>query len=43
MQSLRPVAYEQYVLANGLTVILHHDASAPLAAVMVMYHAGSKK
>ena len=42
MQSLRPVTYEQYTLANGLTVILHHDASAPVTAVMVMYHAGSK-
>lgn len=36
------VAFEQYRLANGLTVILHEDRSAPVAAVVVMFHVGSK-
>ncbi len=42
MPGLRPVTYEQYALANGLTVMLHRDATSPVAAVMVMYHAGSR-
>jgi zinc protease len=36
------VKFEQYQLANGLTVILHEDHSAPAAAIMLMYHVGSK-
>lgn len=36
------IEFDQYVLNNGLTVILHEDHSAPLAAVVVMYHVGSK-
>jgi zinc protease len=36
------ITIEQYQLPNGLTVILHEDRSAPVAAVMVMYHVGSK-
>lgn len=36
------IAFDQYRLDNGLTVILHEDHSAPLAAVAVMYHVGSK-
>lgn len=36
------VAYEQYRLDNGLTVILHEDHSAPVAAAVVVYHVGSK-
>ena len=39
---MKPVTYEQYTLDNGLTVILHRDGSSPVAAVMVMYHAGSR-
>jgi zinc protease len=42
MSGLKPVAYEQYTLENGLTVILHNDSSSPVAAVMVMYHTGSR-
>ena len=42
MPVLKPVTYEQYALANGLTVILHHIGTSPVAAVMVMYHAGSR-
>ena len=36
------VKFEQYALPNGLTVLLHEDHSAPVAAVVVMYHVGSK-
>jgi zinc protease len=35
------VSYQQFRLANGLTVILHRDASVPVAAVNVWYHVGS--
>ncbi len=36
------IPFDQYRLDNGLTVILHEDHSTPVAAVLVMYHAGSK-
>lgn len=36
------IRFEQYTLENGLTVILHEDHTAPVAAVVVMYHVGSK-
>lgn len=36
------VTFEHYRLDNGLTVILHEDHSAPVAAVVVMYNVGSK-
>jgi zinc protease len=36
------VKFEQYSLDNGLTVIIHEDHSAPVAAIMMMYHVGSK-
>ncbi len=36
------VAYEQIELPNGLRVLFHEDLSAPLAALVVMYHVGSK-
>lgn len=42
LQSQTKVEFEQYTLDNGLTVILHEDHSAPVAAVVVMYHVGSK-
>ncbi len=35
------VAYEQFTLRNGLTVIVHEDHSAPLATVNAWYHVGS--
>jgi zinc protease len=34
--------FEEFRLANGLTVILHRDMSVPVVAVEVMYHVGSK-
>jgi predicted Zn-dependent peptidase len=36
------VAFTEYNLKNGLHVVLHQDKSAPVVAVSVMYHVGSK-
>jgi len=36
------VAFTEYDLANGLHVVLHQDKTAPVVAVSVMYHVGSK-
>lgn len=36
------IKYTEYDLPNGLHVILHKDNSAPVVAVSVMYHVGSK-
>ncbi|MGA9115275.1 MAG: pitrilysin family protein [Bacteroidota bacterium] len=36
------VPFDAYTLDNGLSVILHEDHSAPVIAVVVMYHVGSK-
>jgi zinc protease len=41
MQNLS-IPLEQFRLANGLTVLLHHSPDAPLVALEVMYHVGSK-
>lgn len=35
------VPYEQFTLPNGLTVILHQDASTPFVSVNLWYHVGS--
>ena len=43
MQAQTPkIVFEKYTLANGLTVILHQDKSAPVVAVSALYHVGSK-
>ena len=34
--------YERFVLDNGLRVVVHEDRKAPLVAVSVWYHVGSK-
>ena len=34
--------YEQFELKNGLRVIVHEDTKAPLVAVSIWYHVGSK-
>ncbi len=34
--------YEQFTLANGLRVVVHEDRKAPLVAVSIWYHVGSK-
>jgi len=36
------IAFTEYDLPNGLHVILHQDKTAPVVAVSVMYHVGSK-
>jgi zinc protease len=36
------VPFQKYVLGNGLTLIVHEDHKAPIAAVNVWYHVGSK-
>ena len=36
------IPYEKYVLDNGLTLIVHEDNKAPIVAVNVWYHVGSK-
>ncbi|MDB5090353.1 MAG: peptidase [Mucilaginibacter sp.] len=36
------VEFTEYDLPNGLHVVLHNDSKAPVVAVTVMYHVGSK-
>jgi zinc protease len=36
------IPFTRYVLANGLTLIVHEDHKAPIVAVNVWYHVGSK-
>jgi len=36
------IQYKKFVLENGLTVIVHEDHKAPIVAVNVWYHVGSK-
>ncbi len=36
------IPYEQFELANGLTVIVHEDRKAPIVGVAVWYNVGSK-
>jgi zinc protease len=36
------IPFQRYVLANGLTLIVHEDHKAPIVAVNVWYHVGSK-
>jgi zinc protease len=36
------IPHTKFVLANGLTVLVHEDHKAPIVAVNVWYHVGSK-
>ena len=36
------IPYQKFVLDNGLTLIVHEDHKAPIAAVNIWYHVGSK-
>lgn len=36
------IPYEKYVLDNGLTLIVHEDHKAPIVAVNMWYHVGSR-
>ncbi len=41
-QGIPDIRYEKFVLPNGLTVIVHEDHKAPIVAVNLWYHVGSK-
>ncbi|HJQ97616.1 MAG TPA: pitrilysin family protein, partial [Candidatus Polarisedimenticolaceae bacterium] len=36
------IAYQKFTLDNGLTLIVHEDHKAPIVAVNIWYHVGSK-
>lgn len=36
------IPYQKFVLKNGLTLIVHEDRKAPIVAVNLWYHVGSK-
>jgi zinc protease len=36
------IPYKKFVLTNGLTLIVHEDRKAPIVAVNLWYHVGSK-
>src|SRR5664279_4706899 len=36
------VPYQRFVLKNGLILIVHEDHKAPIVAVNIWYHVGSK-
>jgi zinc protease len=36
------IPFKKFVLGNGLTVIVHEDHKAPIVAVNIWYHVGSK-
>src|SRR5438093_12518121 len=36
------IPYQRFVLGNGLTLIVHEDHKAPIVAVNIWYHVGSK-
>ena len=40
--SAQKVKFTEYNLPNGLHVVLHQDNTAPVVAVSIMYHVGSK-
>lgn len=42
MAKAQKLAFTEYDLKNGLHVVLHQDKTAPVVAVSVMYHVGSK-
>jgi zinc protease len=41
-QSNIDIPYQKFVLDNGLTLIVHEDHKAPIVAVNLWYHVGSK-
>jgi zinc protease len=40
--SIPEIPYQKYVLSNGLTLVVHEDHKAPIVAVNLWYHVGSK-
>src|SRR6186997_3019715 len=41
-QLMKPIKFEEYDLSNGMHVILYQERTAPVVAVRVYYHVGSK-
>ena len=41
-QSAVDIPYERFILPNGLTLLVHEDHKAPIVAVNIWYHVGSK-
>jgi zinc protease len=41
-QGIPEIKYEKFVLPNGLTLLVHEDHKAPIVAVNLWYHVGSK-
>lgn len=41
-RELPDIAFERFTLENGLNVVVHTDRKAPIVAVSVWYHVGSK-
>ncbi len=41
-QELPDIPFQRFVLGNGLTLVVHEDHKAPIVAVNVWYHVGSK-
>src|SRR5260370_38599330 len=41
-KSVVDIPYTKFVLDNGLTLIVHEDHKAPIVAVNMWYHVGSK-
>jgi len=41
-QDVPEIPFTRYVLPNGLTLVVHEDHKAPIVAVNVWYHVGSK-
>src|SRR3972149_6256771 len=36
------IPYQRFLLPNGLTLLVHEDRKAPIVAVNIWYHVGSK-
>jgi zinc protease len=36
------LGYSRFILKNGLTLLVHYDQKAPVVAVNIWYHVGSK-
>jgi zinc protease len=41
-QEIPEIPFKRFVLKNGLTLVVHEDHKAPIVAVNVWYHVGSK-
>ncbi len=42
LSTIPDIPYEKFTLPNGLTVLVHEDPKAPIVAVNIWYHVGSK-